>query len=221
MASRNKVSTDASSPVVNGEHFCTRQVLRQKAENTLRNRGAQSHEKLDLEAGQQILHELRVHQIELEMQNDELRRMQSAQHALQARYFALFDLAPVGYCIVSEQGLIQQANLTSATLLGVDRRDLAQQPISRFICDEDQDIFYLCRKKILATGEPQSCELRMTKNHSSQFWAYLAATVANEADGARAAHCVDGRYRAQACRGRVAHCRYSLCVPERDGDYRF
>jgi diguanylate cyclase (GGDEF)-like protein/PAS domain S-box-containing protein len=133
---------------------------------------------------QRTLHELNVHQIELEMQNEELRRTQVAQEALQARYFDLFDLAPVCYCTVSEQGLIQQANLATAALLGMGRRALAKKPISRFILKEDQDIFYLHRKELFATGQPQACELRMKKKDHSQFFAYLASTAAQEANGA-------------------------------------
>ena len=161
-------------------------ALRRRAEKTLRKQVVRSQGKPDAlspAAMQQVLHELRVHQIELEMQNEELRRTQVAQEALQARYFDLFDLAPVGYCTVSEQGLIQQANLATAALLGMGRAALAKQPISRFILKEDQDIFYLHRQQLLATGNPQSCELRMEKKDRSQFFAYLTFTAAQEANG--------------------------------------
>jgi diguanylate cyclase (GGDEF)-like protein/PAS domain S-box-containing protein len=161
-------------------------ALRQRAEKTLRKQVVQSRGKLDAlspEAMQRVLHELRVHQIELEMQNEELRRTQVAQSALQARYFDLFDLAPVGYCTVSEQGVIRQANLATAALLGLGRAALARQPISRFILKEDQDIFYLHRKELLATGNPQSCELRMKRKDGSQFFAYLVFTAALDANG--------------------------------------
>jgi diguanylate cyclase (GGDEF)-like protein/PAS domain S-box-containing protein len=161
-------------------------ALRRRAEKTLRKQGVQSQGNLDAlspEAMQQVLHELRVHQIELEMQNEELRRTQAAQEALQARHFDLFDLAPVGYCTVSEQGLIQQANLATAALLGMARGALVKQPISRFIFKEDQDIFYLHRKQLFATGNPQSCELRMQKKDQSQFFAYLVFSAAQEANG--------------------------------------
>ena len=80
------------------------------------------------EATEQVLHELEVHQIELEMQNDELRRTQSELEAARARYFDLYDLAPVGYVTLSETGLILEANLTAAQMLGVDRRALVKQP---------------------------------------------------------------------------------------------
>ena len=72
------------------------------------------------EAGR-TLQEPQVHQIELQMQNEELRRAQVELDAERARYFDLFELAPVGYVTVSDKGLILEANLTAAHLLGVDR----------------------------------------------------------------------------------------------------
>ena len=82
------------------------------------------------------------------------------------------------------QGLILEANLTAAGLLGVARGALVKQPITRFILKEDQDIYYLHRKQLFETGEPQACELRMVKKDGTQFWAHLAATAAQDADGA-------------------------------------
>src|SRR6056297_225036 len=109
---------------------------------------------------QQILHELQVHQIELELQNEELRSAQEEIEESRERYFDLYDLAPVGYCTLSDQGLIQEANLTATAMLGVNRAGLVRQRISSFILKEDQDIYYLYRKKLFETGEPQQCELR-------------------------------------------------------------
>ncbi|MDX9981771.1 MAG: PAS domain S-box protein [Lentisphaeria bacterium] len=128
-------------------------------------------------------HELRVHQIELEMQNEELRSAQAALDVAQARYFDLYDLAPVGYCTISGQGLIQEANLTVAGLLGVPRSTLAGKPISRFILPADQDIYYRHRQQLLATGQPQVAELRMLRAAAPSFWARLESTVVGD-DGA-------------------------------------
>ncbi len=130
------------------------------------------------EETQRLLHELRVHQIELEMQNDELRTTQSELDAARARYFDLYDLAPVGYCTVSQTGLIMETNLTAATLFDVTRAELIKQPISSFILKEDQDIYYLHRKKLFETGEPQTCEMRMLKKDGTIFWAHLTAVAA-------------------------------------------
>ena len=131
-----------------------------------------------------MLHELRVHQIELEMQNEELRRAQEELEASRARYFDLYDLAPVGYFTLSEQGLILEANLAGAGLLGVTRGDLAKQPLSRFILPEDQDIYYRHRKQLFETGSPQVYELRMLRADATPFWARFEATAAQDADGA-------------------------------------
>src|ERR1035437_6128951 len=132
-----------------------------------------------------LLQELEIHQIELEMQNEELRRAQAELDVSRSRYFDLYDLAPVGYCTVSEKGLILEANLTLATRLGVPRGALVTQPLKRFIHKEDADIFYLLRKQLLATGQPQACELRMVPSAGPHFWAQLATTSAP--DGTRSA----------------------------------
>ena len=160
---------------------------RRQAEAIARKEAAQSSEDRESrspEGIRQVLHELQVHQIELEMQNEELRRTQVELDAARARYFDLYDLAPVGYCTLSEKGLILEANLTAATLLGVARGALVQQPISRFICPEDQDRYYRFRQQLVATGAPQACELRMRRADAAPFWARLEATVAPDAAGA-------------------------------------
>ena len=144
----------------------------------------QDEETLSPEATRRVLHELRVHQIELEMQNEELREAQVELEAARMRYFDLYDLAPVGYCSVSEQGLILQANLAAATLLGLSRAALTMQPISSVIFRADQDVYYLCRQQLIATGEGQVCELRMVKSDGKSFWVQLAITAAQEVGGA-------------------------------------
>ncbi len=128
---------------------------------------------------QRVLHELRVNQIELEMQNEALRSAEVAQ----ALYFDLYDLAPVGYLTLSEQGLILRANLTAANLLGVARSALINKPLTRYVTREDQDIFYLHRRKLLTTGTASVCEVRLEKGDGDPFWARLEATVSEDTDG--------------------------------------
>ncbi|MCX5970470.1 MAG: PAS domain-containing protein, partial [Coprothermobacterota bacterium] len=151
--------------------------MRETAEEKLA-RSKDSAELTTEKAVEELLHELRVHQAELETQNEELRRTQLELDATRARYFDLYDLAPVGYCTLSEQGLILEANLAAATLLGVARGALVKQLITRFIHKENQDIYYLHHKQLFQSGEPQACELRMVKQDETAFWAYLAATAA-------------------------------------------
>ena len=133
---------------------------------------------------QEILHELRVHQIELEMQTEELLRSQVELDKSRALYFDLYDLAPVGYCTVSDKGQILQANLTAATMLGIARSGLIRSPFSSCIRKEDQDIFYLSQKMLAATGELQSCDLRMIRPDGTAFFAHLQITSATDENGA-------------------------------------
>nr|WP_321497053.1 response regulator [uncultured Methanolobus sp.] len=142
------------------------------------------------EDAQKLIHELRVYQIELEMQNDELYRTQLELETTQARYFDLYNLAPVGYFTVSEKDMILEANLTAETLLGVSRGSLVKQPLTRFIFKNDQDTYYLCRKQLFKTGEPQTCGLRLVKPDKTTLWALLEATVTQEVNGAHTSRVV-------------------------------
>ena len=159
--------------------------LRQEAEKRTVKTDAASNENdtaLSPENTRLMLHELHVHQIELEMQNEELRRTQVELEAARMRYFDLYDLAPLGYCSVSAKGLIEQANLAAANLLGLSRAALAKRPISGVIYKADQDIYYLCRNHVIATGEAQACELRMVNSDGTPCWVQLAVSAVPDAD---------------------------------------
>jgi PAS domain S-box-containing protein len=158
--------------------------LRRRAEEKAHTDEAQAQKPLSPKEAGRLLHELQVHQIELEMQNEELRRAQGEIEAARARYFDLFDLAPVGYFTLSEQGLILEANLTAAGLLGVERRDLVKKPLTRFILPEDQDIYYRHRKQLFETGTPQVYDLRVLRADADPFWVRLETTEAQDANGA-------------------------------------
>lgn len=158
--------------------------LRKRAEEKARKSESLDQESVSPEAAKQLLHELRVHQIELEMQNEELRITEHNLETERARYFDLYNLAPAGYLTINQQGLIVEANLTIATLLGVARGVLLKRPLSHFIFSADQDGYYLHRRHLVETGEPQVCELRMVRADGSLFWAHLQALSALETDGA-------------------------------------
>ena len=129
------------------------------------------------------LHELRVHQIELEMQNEELQRRQAELNAANRRYFDLYDLAPVGYITLGEADRVLQANLTASNLLGLDHSALVKQPFSRFVLQEDMDRYYLMGRALRKSGQAQSVELRMVKPDGTQFWAQVAANKMQDAGG--------------------------------------
>lgn len=153
-------------------------ALRKKAEAKLRILNDLNPEDMSLEEARLLLYELRIHQIELEIQNEELRQAQVELDVSRSRYFDLYDLAPVGYCTISEKGLIVEANLIAATLLGVPRGSLVNQPLTRFILPADQDIYYHHRKILFDTGGHQMCELRLKRMDGSTFWVRLEAIAA-------------------------------------------
>ncbi len=89
----------------------------------------------------------------------------------------------MGYFTLSEQGLILEANLTVAGLLGVERRDLVKKQLTRFILPEDQDIHYRHRKQLFETGTPQVYDLRVLRADTDPFWARWETTEGQDADG--------------------------------------
>jgi diguanylate cyclase (GGDEF)-like protein/PAS domain S-box-containing protein len=135
------------------------------------------------QAVQDLVHELQVHQIELELQNEELRQSHLALDSARARYFDLYDLAPVGYVTLGASGLIAEANLTAATLLGVHRGELVRRPLHTFVAKEDQDSFYLLCSQLRETGAPQSCEVRMNRLGDHPLWVHLMATTTTDVAG--------------------------------------
>jgi two-component system cell cycle sensor histidine kinase/response regulator CckA len=158
--------------------------LRRRAEDFLKKNPAaiQSTPAADI---QKLVEELQIHQVELEMQNEELRRAQLEMADARDRYADLYDFAPVGYFTISEKGLILEANLTGAKMLGLERGRLIGRPFSRFVAQDAQDNFYLYRKKIFETGIRQTFELILKKADGSIFSAHMESIPVKEtgADG--------------------------------------
>jgi protein-histidine pros-kinase len=132
---------------------------------------------------QHLIHELRAHQIELEMQNEELHKVQLELQELRDRYAELYDFAPVGYFTISEMGLILEVNFTGAALLGVERKDLIKKAFSRYISKEDHRAFYSYQKQLLRTRTKQTHELKMLKKDGTPFYAQLESTAVFDSEG--------------------------------------
>ena len=122
---------------------------------------------------EEVVQELRVHQIELEMQNDELRRTQLALEESRDRYVDLYEFAPVGYLTLTHQALVAEANLTAAALLGEDRKKLLQRRFASSVAPEDRDRWGQCFATMIAHEEPQSCELALRRPDGTRFQARL------------------------------------------------
>lgn len=162
------------------------EALRHRADEIAQARGlvhAEAPDQLDSAAAEQVIHELRVHQIELELQNEELRRTQESLERSRARYFDLYDLAPVGYFTLREDGVILEVNLTGARLLDVTRAALVEQPLTLFILPEDQDTFYFAFRQLVNAGNEQAFELRMAKSDGRPFWVWIEGAPALDDDG--------------------------------------
>jgi PAS domain S-box-containing protein len=137
-----------------------------------------------------LTEDLQLHQVEPEMQNKELRQSQLELEEARNRYADLYDFAPVGYFTISNEGVILEANLTGATMLGVKRGLLIGKPFYQFINRADQDIFYHHRRKLVETKDRQTCELRIAKKDGSQFHGQMVCAPmvdgAENLDGIRA-----------------------------------
>ena len=156
------------------------QALRKRALERLRAPEDSELERLGPQEIKHLIHELRVHQIELETQNENLRLAQEELEASRIGYSDLYDFAPVGYVLLNETGLILNANLTAATLLGVPRGTLIKMQLTRFILRDDQDTYCQHRNQLIETDIPQTFELRMAKKDETVFWARVQASLSHD-----------------------------------------
>ncbi len=124
-----------------------------------------------------LLHEFQVYQVELEMHNEELRLTQRKLDETIEKYFDLFNFAPVGYLTLNENNLIEEANLTAASLFALPIKHLKKKPIFDLIIDEDKDTYYFMHNELIKTGNKQQFELRMKGIEGSIFWAYITSIV--------------------------------------------
>ena len=152
--------------------------LRSQAEILLlKKAGSDKYEDMSAIEIERVIHELQVHQIELEMQNEALRVAQEEREVAQDRFVKLYNEVPVGYFNLNEQNIIQESNATAGTMLGLPSGFLNKKPFTRFIFPDDQDIFYIFRIKLLEDGVIRNCELRMLREDKSIFWVLVNAST--------------------------------------------
>lgn len=132
---------------------------------------------------QQLVHELQIHQIELEMQNDELRRTQAELEAARDRYAKLYDFSPAGHLTLDVQGNILGANIMAGTLLGLSRNKLSGQPLARFIAGEDQDAFRHHVREVMGGGAQRLCEVRLRRESGVSRCLLLKSLAVPDASG--------------------------------------
>jgi PAS domain S-box-containing protein len=122
---------------------------------------------------EKLLHELQVHQVELEMQNEALRQAQSALEESRDRYMDLYEFAPVGYLTLTPEGLIEEVNLTGVKLLGIERGNLLQKGFRTFVIHDDQDRWVRHFINMTSHGGQGTLELAMQRGDGTVFHAQL------------------------------------------------
>lgn len=155
----------------------SQQELRERAEAAIQHH-SQVIPDMSVEGIDKLVHELQTHQIELEMQNEELRRAQEELAESRDTYASLYDLAPVGYATLSDKGLILKCNLTLCDWLGKDRSLAINSRLSTFVVDDDQDGFFRFKRHLVESRERQTCELRMHREGADPFWTRLDGVTA-------------------------------------------
>jgi PAS domain S-box-containing protein len=123
-----------------------------------------------------LVHELRVHQAELEIQNEELRDAQNELEESRNRYFELYDLAPMGYFTLGKNGIILEANIMGATLLGTEKARLKRKLFARFVLDDDQKIFFSHVGRLIESNKAQTCELRLMSTDDKPVYVRMEST---------------------------------------------
>jgi formate hydrogenlyase transcriptional activator len=157
--------------------------LRRRAEERLKAKSTEAVlPRMDDEA-RRLLHELQVHQIELETQNEELRRAREELELSRNKYAELYDFAPLGYFVFDAAGIIREVNLTGAQLLGMERSLLANKPFAGFIADaEGREILSNHLKMVLQRQVMLRCEMRLTINDGTEIYCRLQSIAVSVRD---------------------------------------
>jgi PAS domain S-box-containing protein len=160
----------------------SRSQLRSEAEKKVA-RSAGKSTPLKKQVLDKLVHELRVHQVELEMQNEELRGAQEQIAKSRNDYADLYDFSPVGYLTFNGDALITGVNLTGAALLGVERQKLLKRRFRQFVAQADADTWDRHFVSVLQQGEKQSCDLLLRRNDGSTIHARLDSIRVEMDDG--------------------------------------
>ncbi len=152
--------------------FTNPRMIRKKAEEVLKAKKKNAeHEQYESDV-KKLLHELQVHQIELEMQNNELQQAYETAHAALKKYTILYDFAPMGYMTIDGNGTIYDLNFSAADMIGVRRLKLIDANVRVFIDEESRTVFNTFLDKVFASEKKQTCILllRDANNHSIRVY---------------------------------------------------
>jgi signal transduction histidine kinase len=134
-------------------------VLRQKAEDFLEKNEVKANDLYHESDNLKLIHELHVHRIELELQNEELKQANDQAELISDKYTELYDSAPIGYFTLSKEGYINELNLVGALMLRKERSQLINRMFSVFVSNETKPVFKLFRETVFSSFALESCEI--------------------------------------------------------------
>jgi PAS domain S-box-containing protein len=155
--------------------------LRERAEQRVE-LSPEALEKMSPDDVLSVVHELQVHEIELQMQNEELQRAQMALQVARAEYADLYQRAPIGYVTLDAKRRISRVNEAALGLLGVRSRSPLGSDIRSYLHRDDAVEFARFWQRLDASGGPETCEVRFRNSEEGEFWAQLEAVMAPERD---------------------------------------
>ena len=157
------------------------EALRARAESRLKQKGrSDTNDPGTAAETQRLVHELQVHQIELEMQNEALQKARAEAEAGLKRYSDLYDFAPVGYLTLDSDGAIQKANLTAARLLGVERSRLVGARFGVFVALECRPTFNALLEQVIRSQAQQICDVAISCEDGTSRWVHVEAVASDD-----------------------------------------
>ncbi|MBF0328355.1 MAG: PAS domain S-box protein [Nitrospirae bacterium] len=156
--------------------------LRTSAEKMLKKKNLMPFHEMSDGHANLLMHELQVHQIELELQNEELTRMRAELEATLGNYTSLYDFAPVGYFVFDASGVIRSVNLTGATMLGIERSLIIKKRFGSFVDEADLPKWNSHIINVQQNVEKQTCELKIKRDDGTSFYARLESIRVDSGD---------------------------------------
>jgi PAS domain S-box-containing protein len=153
-------------------------ILRQKAEALLKSKPGKEATQISHIEILKLVHELEVHQIELELQNDDLKLARSAALETAEKFVELYDFAPSGYLTLSKDGKIMELNLNAAEMLGKERAHLINRTLVFFVSIDSKPVYNLFLGKVFNNKIKESCDVSLSANDNQTIYVHLTATIA-------------------------------------------
>jgi len=171
-----------NNPAMNNDEldFTNPRALRQKAEELLKQKHGETHQPVPAADVKKLLHELQVHQIELEMQNEELRQAYETTESALKNYTMLYDLSPLGYLTLASDGTILELNFTAADMLGERRFSMVGSNFKLFIAEASKPVFNQFLRSVFASHTKESCKVMIGHDQAHLIQVYMEGIVTGD-----------------------------------------